>query len=59
LRFSVYDVDRRRVRHSLGHVVVPVEDLDVGSADMVYRDLEQGIHVSYADFVNILKQMQL
>lgn len=52
LRFSVYDVDRRRIRHSLGHVVVPLDELDLGSADVIWRDLEEGIHVRTLQLVS-------
>ncbi|XP_060561003.1 synaptotagmin-1-like, partial [Ruditapes philippinarum] len=44
LRFSVYDVDRRRLRHTLGHVVVPLQDLNMDSSDIICKDLEQEIH---------------
>lgn len=40
LRFSVYDVDRRRIRHSLGHVLVPLKDMDVTKGDVIWKDLE-------------------
>ena len=40
LRFSVYDVDKRRVRHSLGHVVVPLQEIDVQKSEVLWRDLE-------------------
>ena len=40
LRFSVYDVDRRRVRHSLGHVMLPLNGLDLTRGDVMWRDLE-------------------
>ncbi|XP_061196190.1 synaptotagmin-15-like [Saccostrea echinata] len=40
LRFSVYDVDKRRVRHSLGHILVPLQDIDLTKGDLMYRDLE-------------------
>ncbi|XP_052263097.1 synaptotagmin-15-like isoform X4 [Dreissena polymorpha] len=43
LRFSVYDVDRRRIRHTLGHVVVSLEDIDLKSSAIVCRDLEPGM----------------
>lgn len=46
LRFSVYDVDRRRIRHSLGHVVVPLDEVDLDSTEVIWRDLEAGLHVS-------------
>ena len=40
LRFSVYDVDKRRVRHSLGHVFEPLEDADLTGTETVWRELE-------------------
>ncbi|XP_048761609.2 synaptotagmin-15-like [Ostrea edulis] len=40
LRFSVYDVDKRRIRHSLGHILVPLQDIDLTRGDVMYRDLE-------------------
>lgn len=41
LRMSVYDVDKKRVRHSLGHVIIPLGDLDLTRGDIMWRDLEQ------------------
>ena len=41
LRMSVYDVDKRRVRHSLGHVLVVLGDIDLTQGGVMYRDLEQ------------------
>ncbi|WAQ96666.1 SYT15-like protein [Mya arenaria] len=46
LRFSVYDVDRRRLRHSLGHVIVPLEELDLMSSAAMWRDLEPAIQAA-------------
>nr|KAI8767093.1 synaptotagmin-9-like [Biomphalaria glabrata] len=40
LRFSVYDVDRRRVRHSLGHVMINLKGLDLTKGDVMWSDLE-------------------
>ncbi|KAL8597441.1 hypothetical protein ACOMHN_050939 [Nucella lapillus] len=40
LRFSVYDVDKKKVRHSLGHVMVPLRDVDLGHVDTYWSDLE-------------------
>ncbi|KAK3091866.1 hypothetical protein FSP39_023231 [Pinctada imbricata] len=40
LRFSVYDVDKRRVRHSLGHVLVNLADIDILKGDSMFKDLE-------------------
>lgn len=45
LRFSVYDVDKRKVRHSLGHILVPLQDLDLTKGDVMYRDLEPNSQV--------------
>ncbi|KAK3690951.1 hypothetical protein RRG08_021646 [Elysia crispata] len=43
LRFSVYDVDKRRVRHSLGHVIVNLKDLDLSKGDARWADLETAV----------------
>ncbi|RUS83123.1 hypothetical protein EGW08_009112 [Elysia chlorotica] len=40
LRFSVYDVDKRRVRHSLGHVMANLKDMDLSKGDTKSADLE-------------------
>ncbi|XP_013401578.1 synaptotagmin-15 [Lingula anatina] len=41
LRLSVYDVDKRRVRHSLGHVLLPLAGMDLTkNGEMIWRDLE-------------------
>ncbi|GFS22998.1 synaptotagmin-15, partial [Elysia marginata] len=40
LRFSVYDLDKRRVRHSLGHVMVNLKDADLTTGDTRSADLE-------------------
>lgn len=54
LRFSVYDVDKRRVRHSLGHVVVPLQDIDVTKNESLWRDLEVNVpHGPTAGELNI------
>nr|XP_022319811.1 synaptotagmin-15-like [Crassostrea virginica] len=45
LRFSVYDVDKRRVRHSMGHILVPLQDIDLTKGDVMYRDLEPNSQV--------------
>jgi len=37
---SVYDVDKRRVRHSLGHVLLHLRDVDLTKEDLLWRDLE-------------------
>ncbi|XP_060065394.1 synaptotagmin-15-like [Ylistrum balloti] len=46
LRFSVYDVDKRRVRHSLGHVLLALRDTDLTKGDTVWKDLEQSHQLS-------------
>ncbi|OWF49404.1 synaptotagmin-15-like isoform X2 [Mizuhopecten yessoensis] len=46
LRFSVYDVDKRRVRHSLGHVLLALRDLDITKGDTIWKDLEQSHQLS-------------
>ena len=40
LRMSMYDVDKRRVRHSLGHVLLHLHDVDLTKEDLLWRDLE-------------------
>ncbi|KAL8569530.1 hypothetical protein ACOMHN_002077 [Nucella lapillus] len=40
VRFSVYDVDKRKMRHSLGHVMVPLCDVDLDHEDTYWSDLE-------------------
>lgn len=40
LRFSVYDLDKRKVRHSLGHAIVSLAKLDVTTNQVIWRDLE-------------------
>lgn len=40
LRFSVYDVDKRRVRHSLGHVMIPLRGVDLTRGDVTMSELE-------------------
>ena len=37
---SVYDVDRRRVRHTLGHVFAHLSDIDAIRGDVHWSDLE-------------------
>lgn len=41
----MYDVDKRRVRHSLGHVLVSLRDLDLTKGDTLWKDLEQNHQV--------------
>ncbi|XP_012939836.1 synaptotagmin-15, partial [Aplysia californica] len=40
LRFSVYDVDKRRVRHSLGHVMIQLKAIELTKGDVMWSDLE-------------------
>jgi len=40
VRLSLYDVDKRRVRHSLGHVILPLYGYDVEAGLVIWRDLE-------------------
>lgn len=40
LRISVYDVDKRKIRHCLGHVIVSLARVDVTTNDVLWRDLE-------------------
>ncbi|XP_022239955.1 synaptotagmin-15-like isoform X2 [Limulus polyphemus] len=46
LRLSVYDVDKRKVRHSLGHVHVPLGKLDLQSNEIIWRDLDHSFQNS-------------
>jgi hypothetical protein len=41
IKLTVYDVDTKNVRHTLGHVVIPLVSIDLKSRDILYRDLEQ------------------
>lgn len=54
LRFSVYDVDRRRLRHTLGHATVALRDINVNSSEIVWRDLVQEINVSVFILVRMI-----
>nr|XP_006813530.1 PREDICTED: synaptotagmin-15-like [Saccoglossus kowalevskii] len=40
LRLSVYDIDRRRVRHALGHVLLNFDDVQLDKDEIICRDLE-------------------
>ncbi|GFT52217.1 synaptotagmin-15, partial [Nephila pilipes] len=40
LKLSVYDVDKRKVRHCLGHVIFPLTKNDMMSGEVIWRDLE-------------------
>lgn len=48
LRMSVYDVDKRRVRHSLGHVLLHLRDVDLIKEDLLWRDMEPVSQVTVA-----------
>ncbi|GIY82427.1 synaptotagmin-15 [Caerostris darwini] len=40
LKLSVYDVDKRKVRHCLGHVIFPLTKSDTMTGEVVWKDLE-------------------
>ncbi|KAG1691668.1 Synaptotagmin-15 [Nymphon striatum] len=40
LRISFYDVDKRKVRHSLGHLLLPLKSTDFKLCSDFYKDLE-------------------
>lgn len=40
LRLSVYDIDKRNVRHSLGHAFIPLAKVDVTSNSVLAKNLE-------------------
>ncbi|KAL4241077.1 calcium ion-regulated exocytosis of neurotransmitter [Mactra antiquata] len=44
LRFTVYDVDKRRLRHTLGHVIVSLRDIDLTSSEVICREMETSLH---------------
>lgn len=50
LRFSVYDVDKRRVRHSLGHAVINLRALDLTRGDVIQARLEPTVKVRMEDW---------
>ena len=50
LRLSVYDVDRRRVRHSLGHVFVPLCDTNLARRDTHVIELNDSFRVSFGSY---------
>ncbi|XP_053393176.1 synaptotagmin-15-like [Mercenaria mercenaria] len=52
LRFSVYDVDRRRLRHTLGHAIVPLQDVNISSSGVISKDLE--LEINYGSSVGDL-----
>ena len=41
----MYDVDKRRVRHSLGHVLLSLSDVDLTKDDLMWRDMEHASQV--------------
>jgi len=43
----VYDVDKRRIRHSLGHVLVPLKEMDLSRCDVLWKDLENSSQVNH------------
>ncbi len=43
LRMSVYDVDRRRIRHSLGHVIQPLSEIDLTAEELITTPLEENM----------------
>ncbi|XP_035213775.1 synaptotagmin-15-like [Stegodyphus dumicola] len=40
LKLSVYDVDKRKVRHCLGHVIFPLSKSDWKTGETIWKDLE-------------------
>ena len=46
----MYDVDKRRVRHSLGHVLLHLHDVDLTKEDLLWRDLEPVSQVDVCSF---------
>lgn len=46
LRFSVYDVDKRRVRHSLGHIMIHLKNVDLTKGDVMWSDLEPTVQTA-------------
>ena len=46
LKFSVYDVDKRRIRHTLGHIMVKLRDLELNRMETYWADLEPMSQVS-------------
>ncbi|BFZ03154.1 hypothetical protein BsWGS_06193 [Bradybaena similaris] len=49
LRFSVYDVDKRRVRHSLGHAVINLRALDLTRGDVIQARLEPTVRTTSSE----------
>jgi len=41
LKLSLYDVDTRRIRHTLGHVYLPLDSIDLEEGGILIRTLEQ------------------
>lgn len=48
LRFSVYEMDKRKVRHALGHALVPLADVDITKDLSMWRDLETNSQVRHS-----------
>lgn len=46
LKLSIYDVDKRKVRHCLGHVLFPLTNDDTMSGKVIWRDLEMAPQTS-------------
>ena len=40
LRMSIYDVDKKRLRHCLGHVSLPLNEADLSDNEIRWGDLE-------------------
>jgi len=41
LKLSLYDVDSRRIRHTLGHIYLPLDSIDLQEGGVLIRTLEQ------------------
>ncbi|XP_070544836.1 synaptotagmin-15-like [Ptychodera flava] len=48
LRMTVYDIDRRRVRHAMGHVLVNLADVPLDKEEIMWRDLDNETQASAA-----------
>ena len=55
LRFTVFDVDRYRKHHVIGHAVYPLKEHDCTTSDkvVIWRDLERDISQVYDDNITI------
>ena len=56
LRMSVYDVDKKRLRHCLGHVTLELKDADLSDTEPRWGDLENIIQVGQHFLANELKR---